>query len=329
MKLIKRKILVWTCTAIFVLPAVLRADYSYPYYCAKNGGMITITKYIGPGGEVAISDMINSGAVVRIENEAFLDCTSLTHITLGTNVTSIGESAFKGCTNLTAFSVNADNPVFSSKEGVLFNKKMSTLIEFPRGKAGNYVIPDCVSRVFDHAFLLCPYLTGITISSNIVSLGRSDIASKGTPTFKGCTSLTGITVQASNLICSSVNGVLFNKQQTILVEYPRGRPGNFTIPESVTNIFSFAFALCTNVTTITIPANVDIIGKMAFGKCENLTGIYFKGNAPNFGRKVFDDDAHLTIYHLPGTAGWSSSVEEHPTAIWDPRTNATAQARTE
>ena len=62
------------------------------------------------------------------------------------------------------------------------------------------------------------------------------------------------------------------------------------------------------------------IGSQAFFGCTSLTGVYFLGNAPGNGldTSVFYGDDQATVYYLPGTLGWGSTFEGHPTALWQP-----------
>ena len=83
-----------------------------------------------------------------------------------------------------------------------------------------------------------------------------------------CTSLTAITVDALNSAYSSVDGVLFNKSQTTLIQYPAGKAGtSYTIPNSVTSIGDSAFSGCTSLTSVTIATSVTSIGDEAFYDC--------------------------------------------------------------
>jgi len=135
-----------------------------------------------------------------------------------------------------------------------------------------------------------------------------------------------ITVDALNSVYCSVDGVLFNKSQTTLSEYPAGKAGtSYTIPNSVTSIGVQAFRDCTSLTSVTIPRSVTNIGDYAFYGCGNLTSVYFQGSAPSLGVWfVFYGDNNATIYYLPGTTGWSSPFGGRPTALWNLCATATA-----
>jgi BspA type Leucine rich repeat region (6 copies) len=123
-------------------------------------------------------------SVTSIGRNAFSGCTSLTRVTIGNSVTSIEGWAFYGCTSLTNISVDAGNPAYSSLNGVLFNQAQTTLITFPTGRGGSYIIPNSVTSIVSYAFLGCTSLTSVTIPNSVTSIGGV--------AFSGCTSLTNI-----------------------------------------------------------------------------------------------------------------------------------------
>ncbi len=332
-------------------PTVLNPAAQFTF--ANNSGAITITGYTGPGGAVTIPSTINGLAVTSVGNSAFYGG-SLTSVTVGSGVSSIGDYAFGGCASLTAITVDALNSSYSSAAGVLFDKSQTALIQCPGGKAGSYMIPNGVTSIGHGAFAGCTSLTGITIPNSVTNIG--DLA------FDGCTGLTGITVDALNSSYSSVAGVLFDKGQATLIQCPGGKAGsymipnsvtsighdafsvctslaNVTIPNSVTSIGHDAFSVCTSLTGITIPGsvtsvgdeafewcsslasvtigdNVASVGAYAFSSCTSLTSVYFQGNAPSADSTVFAYDNSPTVYYLPGTTGWSTTFGGRPTALW-------------
>ena len=79
----------------------------------------------------------------------------MSSVTLGTNVTSIGQVAFDRFASLTNFIVIPGNPDFSSANGVLFNQNQTTLIQYPGGLVGSYTIPNGVISIGGEAFARC------------------------------------------------------------------------------------------------------------------------------------------------------------------------------
>jgi hypothetical protein len=138
--------------------------------------------------------------------------------------------------------------------------------------------------------------------------------------FNDCSSLTAITVNAQNSFYSSANGVLFDKNQTTLVEFPGGFAGSYAIPGGVATIGDYAFENCPSLTNITVPGSVTSIGEYAFENCAGLTNIYFAGNAPAVDSSAFESANTPTVYYLPGTTGWTefSADAGLPVALWNP-----------
>jgi hypothetical protein len=141
-------------------------------------------------------------------------------------VTRIGDLAFSS-TSLT--SVTILNSV--SNIGRYAFSSCTSLI--------NLTIGNSVTSIEEGAFEFCTSLTSIPIPNGVTSIGLS--------AFGYCTSLTEITVDALNSVYSSVGGVLFDKSQTTLVEYPGGKGGSYTIPNSVTSIGGAVSRLHENV----------------------------------------------------------------------------------
>jgi hypothetical protein len=177
--------------------------------------------------------------------------------------------------------------------------------------AGSYTIPDSVASLGAAAFWYCNSLTNVTLGNSVTNLGDE--------AFNFCINLTAIMVAASNPVYSSVDGVLFDKSQTTLIEYPSKKGANYTIPSSVTSIGSDAFAYCSSLATVTIPNSVTSIGTYAFYSSTSLAGIYFQGNPLSVSSYVFSSDNNLTVYYLPGATGWGTSFGGRPTALWLPQ----------
>ena len=141
-------------------------------------------------GCVKIETINIPNSVTSINSRVFHGCTSLTDVTIGNGVNFIGSpSPFDDCTSLTSINVVSDNTVFSSLDGVLFNKAITTLIKYPEGKQGPYIIPSSVREILVRAFANCTGLTSVVIPDGFEEINRE--------VFVNCTGLTSVTIPAS------------------------------------------------------------------------------------------------------------------------------------
>jgi hypothetical protein len=147
-------------------------------------------------------------------------------------------------------------------------------------------IPDGVINIGNSVFAYCKSLTSIAIPASVTSIGNS--------VFSYCSSLTSIIVDDENSICSSDDGVLYNKEQTVLICCPAKKEGNVTIPTSVISIKNFAFADCDSLTNIVFPTSVTSIGDYAFYDCDSVTSITLPDTVTDIGTAAFMDCDSLT-----------------------------------
>ncbi|MCX6922217.1 MAG: leucine-rich repeat domain-containing protein [Verrucomicrobia bacterium] len=261
-----------------------------------------------------LADVEMGSNIVSIGELAFCGCGSLSEVTIGRGVASIGTTAFGGCRSLLAITVDVSNPVYCSVDGILFDKSQSTLIQFPGGRGGSYAItnrvaviatnalsgclltdvtiPNSVIRIEDYAFSSCNGLTNLTVPGSVTNIGNQ--------AFVFCDSLTAITVDPSNLFYSSgASGVLINRSQSTLMQYPAGRAGACIIPASVTSIGDWAFAQCYRVTSVTMGDGVTSIGASAFMNCFSLTNVSISASVTNIAIMAFNGCSRLSSIVIP------------------------------
>jgi hypothetical protein len=292
-------------TSITIPDSVTNIGTSAFYWCSGLTS-VTIGTNVTSVGSYAFTDCTSLTAiaipnsVTNIGSLTFDGCSSLTNVTLGNHLTSIGSSAFNSCTSLTAIAipnsvvnigsiafngcsslatiaVDSLNSVFSSVDGVLFDKSQATFIECPASRAGAYAIPTNVTSLGSFAFYFCTKLTGITFPNSVTNI----------PILNGCSSLTTISVDTLNSAYSSADGVLFDKSQATLLQCPAARVGDYAISNVVTRIGSYAFNGCTLLTSVTIPNSVTNIGTFAFSSCKTLTSVIIPDSVTSVGTAAF------------------------------------------
>ncbi len=119
-----------------------------------------------------MSSLTIPDTVTTISDYAF-EYTYLKTVTIGSGVTSIGKSAFIFCSKLTSFTVSADNAYYTSQDGVLFTKDMSTLVQYPLGnKRTTYSIPSGVVTIGDESFHEARNLKKINIANTVTTIGE-------------------------------------------------------------------------------------------------------------------------------------------------------------
>jgi len=226
---------------------------------------------------------LSGSTITSIGDRAFVYCTSLTGVTIPNSVTSIGQSAFDGCTSLA--SVTIPNSVTSIDSYVFQGCTSLASITIPNsvtsiGDLAFYVcaslasitIPDSVTSIGDYAFGHCTNLASVTIPNSVTSIGVA---------FGGCTSLTAINVDSGNRNYSSEQGVLYNKDKTVLYTYPAGKTGAFTIPNSVTSIGMGAFYGCTSLTSVKFEGTIYNSYFNSYAFDGNLRNKFYETNTTN------------------------------------------------
>ena len=156
------------------------------------------------------------------------------------------------------------------------------------GSGGNVVIPDTVTSIGDYAFLECTSLKSVTIPKSVTSIGEG--------VFLECLKLEKIIVDSGNAYYSSVDGVLYNKDKTVLIKCPEGKKGKLMIPNTVVTISEGACADCKGLTEVTIPSSVRLIDYCAFGECKGLKTLNIYTSWPIVDREAFTVGSEVDDY---------------------------------
>ncbi len=122
--------------------------------------------------------------VLSAEGFAFANCTKLTSIFFPNSITEIGEYAFNGCKNLTSIGVGTKNLRYSSKNGILYNKKAGAIFRCPEGITGTFSVPSTVYNITACSFYGCTGITEISLPSGVTNISEQ--------AFAGCENLSTI-----------------------------------------------------------------------------------------------------------------------------------------
>jgi hypothetical protein len=257
------KILIQIYFLCLLLPAAVQAQFTYT---TNDNNTITITGYTGDGGDVSIPDTINGLPVTSIGTLAFVSA-SVTNVTIPDSVLFIENGAFMDCESL-----------------------------------NNVALGNGVSYIGDYAFEFCFSLTQLIIPTNVVSIGDwtfgecdsltsvtipNSVTNIGLPTFGRDNSLTNILVAALNPTYASYSGVLYDKNLTLLIQFPGGKGGCYTVPDGVTMVGEAAFNANPYLNSVVIPNSVTNIGDTAFIYCGSLTNVVFGNGLINIGENAF------------------------------------------
>jgi hypothetical protein len=265
-----------------------------------------------PSGNTETVYTIPEG-VTTIGEDAFDACSNLETVTIPNSVTTIGESAFGRCSSLT--SVTLPSSITTIERLTFKNCESLTTFTIPEGvttigesafeECTNMVsvtIPNSVTTIEGSAFKQCYSLASVTLPESETSIGDA--------VFLDCRSLINIKVDASNTAYSSLDGALFDKGKTRLVQYPVGKTNaSYDIPATVTVIDGYAFFRCKSLASITLPGGVTSIENSAFSGCTALTSVTIPGSVTSIGEYAFNECtalADVTVqWPAPLSIEWS------------------------
>lgn len=184
-------------------------------------------------------------------------------------------SYFGDCPNLIEINVDDDNMYLEDIDGVLFDKIYNILIEYPRGRSGDYVIPDGTEMIADSAFKNAVGLTTVTVPDSLKSTGFS--------AFENCTSLTefinGIPITFGGTIsgCTALKSLTLAEMpiQTMLANLHIDNCKSLesvTIPDCYTLDDGFTLRYCPEITEIKLPETAHASNIIIF-ECNKLSSV--------------------------------------------------------
>ncbi len=261
-----------------------------------------------------------------IDSWAFAYCYSLESICLPASLITMGSAVFEGCDELQSIDVAEGNTQFTSVDGVLYSVSMSSLRCYPAGRTDEEFtvpegvlwtsdnafayaenlrtvhLPDSLESINDYAFHYCTSLESVYIPANVKDIGRR--------AFCMCLNLESINVSEENAAYSSEDGVLFDKDKTVLLSYPIGKTAeSYTVPDSVIEINDDSFMSCETLRTIIISNNVTQINWCTFFDCCNLETIFIPAGVTTIYDEAFKGCEALTDVYFGGTEAQWSAIE--------------------
>lgn len=198
----------------------------------------------------------------------YYDAELVKTVIIDEGVTSIGSGAFVDCENATNFNLpQSINKIgwgaFAYCDGI-----------------ESFSIPDGVEAIEHSTFDGCSNLKSINIPKSVTKIDSE--------AFYYNPALETITVDSKNPNYSSdENGILFNKDKTVLVRYPEGKKdASYTVPDGVTELETYAFHYG-KITEVNLPESLKEIGWNAFESCPNLKEIIIPDGVEEIGGYAF------------------------------------------
>lgn len=222
---------------------------------------------------------VKISGVNRLRDYAFNSCTALTTVELGEGLETIEGSVFRYCYSL-------ETVTFPESLVNMYGNTFDSC-----SKLDNVKIPNNLTYIDGYVFSNCSSLKNVTIGKKCATI--SPVA------FTNSTALENITVSEDNTNFTTVDGVLYNKDKTTLVLYPKSRKGEFVVPDTVEKISDRAFENCHNLTEVTIGKNVKTIGNYAFYNCKSLANVNFGDSVTSIGEYAFGLSKSLTNIKFP------------------------------
>ena len=292
-----------------------RANYSLPTLENERFLCFTTTDYVNS----YFTDIpyIKSMDVSHISytNSAptcFTQLSNLESVTIGNNA-YIRDWIHVNCPKLNYINVEENGEVYTSLDGILYNKDVTTLIAIPPART-SIEIPNSVTEIRGYAGVDCVGLTSIEIPNSVTKIRNS--------AFTGCTGLTSIEIPNSVTMiekyafggCSSLTSVQWNVTKCKDFNYDMGpfkdckQVTSFTFGDNVEHIPNFLCFGMSKLASITIPNSVTSIGSNVFDGCSSLTSITIPNSVTSMGYNVFDGCSSLTSIEIPNSL---TSIEDY------------------
>ena len=245
----------------------------------NDANPLNYAKHLYSDANTEITELVIPNSVTSIGQSAFSGCTGLTSVIIPNSVTSIGQSVFSGCSGLT--SVTIPNSVTSIEQSAFSGCSGLTSV----------IIPNSVNSIGQSAFDGCTGLTSVTVGNSVTSIGDN--------AFNSCSSLTSVTLN-SNAIASKTYTSTYTGTNNLKNIFG-AQVNQYVIGNEVTSIGSCAFTDCSRLTSVTIGNGVTSIGVAAFSGCTGLTSITIPNSLTSISNSAFSRCSGLTSITIPNS----------------------------
>ncbi len=260
-------------------------------YTEKNGALMLSSADVSVPSKLVIPETVGGLKVTEIDASVFASATKITSVRIPGSVKKVGKAAFRSCPML-------EEVVFEESEA---NVSLGEDVFRGCTSLKHLVLPDKLKTIPVRAFDSCA-LTGITLPDGVVSIGTEafinntslafatipdTVTAIGNHAFFGCTKLACFNITDGNTKYAAVDGNLFSKDKTLLIQYALGKTDtSYTVPSGVTEIGSGAFAFG-HLVSVKLPEGLDTIGTMAFQDSAALSSVEFPSTLEEIGDSAF------------------------------------------
>ena len=270
------------------------------FYCVSNSYYRITDCSTFASGDLVIPAVYNGLPVTEIKANAFEDC-GLESVTIPASIERIGDKAFYNSAIESVEFKGTDVNLGSSVFSYCFNLSSVTL-------------PSALKKIPDSTFFNCRALSDIAIPSTVTTISENafncsgltiaaipaSVTSIGAEAFAACESLTSITVDAANTKYKSVDGVLFSKDGTALLQYPCASDTKiYTIPDGVVTVAKTSFAKTDSLQIVYFADSVKTVEPYAFSECKALSGVFFNDSIETLASLSFQRCPNLMEIIIP------------------------------
>jgi hypothetical protein len=265
----------------YVIPATVQHIGYYAFASCFGLTSVTIPVGVTSVGDYAfafcnaLTSVDLPSQLTSIGERAFFGCSLLTQLTIPDGVVTIGDRAFGGCHSLLTIAVGANNPNYSSIDGVLYNKNHKTLVAYPGGKDGPFTIPSGVTDLAPGAFAMHQKLTSIFLPSSLTRVGSG--------WFARCAVLQSVVIEEGIVAIESGAFSFCSSLQSV------------TIPGSVTSIGNAAFMESGALISVVFEGDAPMMGTNVFSGAADGFSVFFNTGAVGFTAPTWHGYASVAI----------------------------------